>query len=117
MFKRYTEYGRLQGGHDNSVTTLSFSPFGRYIATAALDGTICIWEVLNLKLLCQYSGNDYAVSIAWFPGQEAKLLAGMARGSILSLSFSEARLICSHRGVLRLTQAPEDNRSFGAFGA
>ncbi|KAI0689580.1 WD40-repeat-containing domain protein [Cerioporus squamosus] len=88
MSREYAELGRLSGGHTDVVTAISFSPRATYLATAATDNRICIWEVSSRKLLHEYSGSNYALCLTWMPARENHLLCGMSDGYVISLSFS-----------------------------
>lgn len=70
------------------ITAIAFSPQATYLATAATDNKICIWEVASRKLLHEYFGSSYALCVTWMPVRENYLLCGMADGYVTSLSFS-----------------------------
>ncbi|RDX41536.1 WD40 repeat-like protein, partial [Lentinus brumalis] len=42
-------------GHTDSVNAVCFSPCERYIATASVDGTICLWSTRNGELLWNFN--------------------------------------------------------------
>ena len=39
------------GGHRETIFGISFSPDGKYLATASQDSTVCIWEVSSHRLV------------------------------------------------------------------
>lgn len=90
MSREYSALALLAGGHNGAVTVISFSPRARYLATAATDNRICIWEVASRKLLSSYHGNSYAVCLAWLPNDQhpSHLLCGMLDGYVISLQFT-----------------------------
>ena len=88
MSREYAEFARLLGGHNGALTTISFSPRAKYLATAATDNRICIWEVASRKLLCKYQGSSYALCFAWVPSVEGHVLCGMLDGYVVSLALT-----------------------------
>ncbi|KAI0695270.1 WD40-repeat-containing domain protein [Cerioporus squamosus] len=88
MSREYAELARLPGGHNGAITVISFSPRATYLATAATDDKICIWEAASRKLLHRYHGSSYALCLAWMPNREDHLLCGMLDGYVVCLSFS-----------------------------
>ncbi len=89
MSREYAEFGRLAGGHNGVVTAITFSPRATYLATAATDNKICVWEVASRKLLHEYTGSNHALCLTWMPTGESHLLCGMSDGYVISLSFSQ----------------------------
>ncbi|RPD60446.1 WD40 repeat-like protein, partial [Lentinus tigrinus ALCF2SS1-7] len=67
---------------------ISFSPGAKYLATAATDNRICIWEIASRKLRSRYHGSSYALCFAWVPEGEGHLLCGMLDGYVVSLTFT-----------------------------
>ena len=98
MSREYVELARLPEGHNGAITTISFSPCARYLATAATDNRICIWEVASRKLLNKYHGSSYALCLAWVPGMdvEGHLLCGMLDGYIVHVTFTPVGHSAAH---------------------
>lgn len=70
-----------QGEHSASITTVAWSPSGRYLATAAEDGQILVWDADD-KLDLNTAMLDAPVSgLAWCPGHNA-LAACTADGAV-----------------------------------
>lgn len=90
MSRDYSELALLPGEHNGAVTAISFSPRAKYLATAATDNRICIWEVASRKLMSRYHGSSYALCLAWMPTSEdpSHLLCGMLDGYVVSLQFT-----------------------------
>ncbi|RPD78035.1 WD40 repeat-like protein, partial [Lentinus tigrinus ALCF2SS1-7] len=84
---------------------ISFSPRARYLATAATDNRICIWEVASRKLLSRYHGSSYALCLAWIPNFEGHLLCGMLDGYVVSLTFTPTMIRA--QGIVVHTSAVE----------
>ncbi|RPD56983.1 WD40 repeat-like protein, partial [Lentinus tigrinus ALCF2SS1-7] len=84
---------------------ISFSPRAKYLATAATDNRICIWDVTSRKLLNRYHGSSYALCLAWVPDFEGHLLCGMLDGYVVSLTFTPKTIRA--RGLVVHTSAVE----------
>ena len=64
---------KLQG-HDKTIAALSFSPDGNTLATAGLDGKMCLWKVAEGKIAFRIEADKNAVyAVAFAP--DGKLLA------------------------------------------
>ena len=71
----------LKGPHNESVVSCGFSVDGSYCSTAALDGTICVWNAKTGELVHSPEGPGGEISfIQWHPRGSA-LLAGASDGS------------------------------------
>jgi WD40 repeat protein len=118
-------------GHSAEVQTARFSPDGRYIVTASLDGTARVWEAKSLREVPSASplehrspvnsakfdsvgdrivtGCENGVVTVWEMGSKAKLLEFMAhREAVLDASFNpEGTLIvtASHDETARIWRA------------
>lgn len=69
-------------GHRDLVTSLTWSPDGRLIASASLDGTVQVWEVASGGLLLTYTRHQCAVlAVAWSP-DGTRLASAGADGSL-----------------------------------
>ena len=53
-------------GHSNSITAMQFSPNGRYLASAARDSKVLIWDVLEKKVVQKFDIHD-VIEIDWHP--------------------------------------------------
>eukprot|EP00586_Coscinodiscus_wailesii_P022550 CAMPEP_0172520384 /NCGR_PEP_ID=MMETSP1066-20121228/291969_1 /TAXON_ID=671091 /ORGANISM="Coscinodiscus wailesii, Strain CCMP2513" /LENGTH=818 /DNA_ID=CAMNT_0013303131 /DNA_START=108 /DNA_END=2564 /DNA_ORIENTATION=- len=57
-------------GHKETVFGLSFSPCGKYLATASQDSDIKVWSVADNKLVGNFGGHDHdyeCLRVAWAP--------------------------------------------------
>ncbi|KAF9074948.1 WD40-repeat-containing domain protein [Rhodocollybia butyracea] len=52
--------------HQGPIFTTRFSPSGRWLLTASLDGTSCLWDVAGKRLHRQYSAHeDCCLDVDW----------------------------------------------------
>jgi WD40 repeat protein len=62
-------------GHKDAVTSLAFSPDGKYIAAGSFDNSICLWDTGSGRLLRTLTGLNQKVSSVVF-SPDSKSLAG-----------------------------------------
>jgi chromosome transmission fidelity protein 4 len=56
-------------GHDSEITTLSFSPNGRYLSSSGKDEKILVWDCSTRRVVLQFPEASGPVSsLAWRPG-------------------------------------------------
>ena len=89
MESGFEEHVRLTGGHTSGMAATSFSPYGRLLATAGLEGNLCIWDVSSGDLVHAYRGNSAALSISWTPDDEDSLQCGTEDGNFVNLMISQ----------------------------
>ncbi|KAL1938897.1 hypothetical protein VTO73DRAFT_11277 [Trametes versicolor] len=78
-------------GHRNAVTAVEFSPNGRQLASAGLDGRVCIWDVKAGTLLYVFSGQSAILSLLWLESDE-RLICGMEDGTIATFTICAKRV-------------------------
>lgn len=92
---QYQQIARLRHseGHTNGITTLTFSPNGRLLASGGLDGRVCIWEISGHKLRYVFLGKSSVLSLGWLDKSNERLVCGMEDGTIASLTLSNVRFL------------------------
>lgn len=88
------DIGDLAKGHTAGVAAVAFSPNGAALASAGLDGKVCIWDISNGLLQHVFIGSGSILSLAW--AQDGLLLCGVEDGSIAAITVSTVRGISSH---------------------
>ncbi|HUI42832.1 MAG TPA: WD40 repeat domain-containing protein, partial [Terriglobia bacterium] len=83
-------------GHSSPVQSAAFSPTGRLILTASIDGTARLWDVLTGKEVRRFDCGR-AVTSAVFSPDEKKVLTGTHDGTVQLWDAS------SGKEILRLT--------------
>jgi eukaryotic-like serine/threonine-protein kinase len=69
-------------GHAKAATAVTFSLDGKRAASAADDGTVCIWEVASAKELHRQSGLKVRLSQLSFPGPGRHLVLTTPQGAL-----------------------------------
>jgi WD40 repeat protein len=89
---------RTLKGHSWSVSSVSFSPDGKTLASGSLDKTIKLWSVLDGKLLSTLEGHsDYVYSVSFSP--DGKTLASGSWDKTIRLwSVPEGKLLHTLEG-------------------
>ena len=82
----YSECACFEQGHIKGVTAVSFSPTGSLLASAGLDGRVCIWDTTSLEMRYVYTAACAVLCCAWRPSEaDDVLFCGLRNGSIATL--------------------------------
>ncbi len=90
--------------HENAVSAVTFSPDGRWLATASWDTTARLWEVANstaaLRVLAEHAGPIHAVAFS----PDGRWLATASQGKTARLwevasPAAEPRVLAGHAHV------------------
>ena len=65
-------------GHQNIVSTLAFSPDGRYLATASEDLSINLWDLGSGKRIKKMTGHTASIYSLSFSAESSLLVSGGA---------------------------------------
>ncbi|TFK59861.1 hypothetical protein BDN72DRAFT_905475 [Pluteus cervinus] len=79
----------LKGKHADSITALSFSKSGQYLASASMDSRLCVWSP-NQGAKFTIEGTAGFISLAWV--DENTLLSGTEDGRLITVEFSNVLL-------------------------
>ena len=92
-----------QLGHSEGISSMAFSPDGKYIVSSSLDQTLHIWDIERSRELRTFSGiNRGIISVAWSP-DNLHIVSGAWDGSITIWDVNNADIIKSfpaHHGAV-----------------
>ena len=86
----YEKRHELVDGHRKGITKVAFSANRDHIrvATAGLDGCVCVWEVSTGKLLYQFKCSSSILSMVWSVRGEEIIICGLQDGTIACLDMT-----------------------------
>lgn len=102
---RYQEYRVLTDIHSDTIACVAFSEDGKLLASAGLDGNLCVWSLKTGLLYYQYFTGHAVLSIVWADFE--RILCGLKDGSIACLVINSETVRSTHLpwiSVLRLTK-------------
>lgn len=73
---------RVFSGHSGRVTSASFSPDGKLLVTASIDGTVRVWDISTGGVLCEFKAGDNKFSTAHFSGDGQLVKATSGDGEV-----------------------------------
>jgi len=79
------------GGHTEAVTSVSFSPDGKTIASASLDGTVKLWNTEGKLLHTLQSHTSGVSSVSFSP--DGKMFASVSSDKTVKLWNTEGKLL------------------------
>lgn len=104
------ERNRLEG-HDDAVTSVSFSPDGQTIATASYDNTVKIWSQNGLLLQTLKGHSDRVTSVSF--SSNGNLIATASYDKTVKLWSRDGKLLQTLKGhkdrVTSVTFSPSGN--------
>ncbi|KAI0746380.1 WD40-repeat-containing domain protein [Daedaleopsis nitida] len=70
-------------GHSKGITNVAFNNNSSLLATAGLDGTVCLWNTSTWKISDIYFSKSAVTGLAWF--SDTALVCGLEDGVLSSL--------------------------------
>ena len=100
MSLQYQDYLRLANGHTRGITKVAFSPNGVFIATAGLDGRVCVWNAQTGELGYVFSGTTEVLSLIWAPPRDDIMICGLADGTLACLNIGDVCIVHAFLAML-----------------
>ena len=73
-------------GHDRSITGVEFTPCGRFVVSASLDGTVRLWELSASRCVATFDAGADVVSLSSV-GRAGEMTCSTRDGRLLFLSL------------------------------
>jgi WD40 repeat protein len=88
-------------GHDNQVTSVAFSPNGKYALSGSVDNTLKLWDISSGKEIRTFKGHDDAVQSVAFSPDGKYALSGSDDNTLKLWDISSGKEIRSFIGHKR----------------
>ena len=104
----------LQSGHSMGVTTLAFSPDGKWLASGGYDNTIILWDLSSGEELRRFKGHDDAVMRVLFSPRGDRLLSSDLKGGVKEWDANSGAVVAAFRvrNVCRSMAFSSDGQNF-----
>ena len=103
-------------GHKDKISTVSFSPDGKLLASGGADTTIVIWDVLLKKEIRSWNIHKTGIYSLCFSKDSKYLASGSEDHTIKILNVNSGRILSSLKGNNSLGLLTGTNVSFGPNG-
>jgi WD40 repeat protein len=100
-------------------TCLAFHPSGRWLASASLANTVCLWEVATQRLIAEWLGHEDTVTCLAFSGDGHWLVSGSDDRTVRFWETATGRLVATtelHTRIKGLALAPDSCSLFTSNG-
>lgn len=80
-------------GHTKPITTIAISNTGKYVATAATDKSIKLWDVKTGKEIATFLNAKSNTSKICFDANDTRIFVGLITGEIIELDIEKKNLL------------------------
>ncbi|KAI5836011.1 WD40 repeat-like protein [Schizophyllum commune Tattone D] len=113
IFRILTVEGKLyfqDALHTGAIFVVRYSPNGKYILTASLDGTAALWNPANKSLVRQYEVHkDCCLDVCWITDELCASCGADGRANILSVNQREPlKTLSGHSTEINQIKANRD---------
>lgn len=100
--------------HDRGITSLHYSPNGRYIVSASIDQTIKVWNAFDFSLLKTFNTKETELDVIFSPDSKT-LVAGGTDSAIKFMDLNTGAIqktFRKHRGAVTSLQFMPNNSDY-----
>jgi WD40 repeat protein len=94
----------VQMGHTSRVSSLCYSPDGRYIVSASDDGKAKLWDTITGKVLRTFTGHEMGIYSVCFSPDGKYIVTGSVDNTIKKWDVENGREIGSFLGHEKIVQ-------------
>ena len=90
---KYKLESQLQQGHIKYITTITYSPNGKYIASGSYDNTIILWNIKNGREIRTFNQHTKPIESLEFSVDGSKILSSSADNTVIIFDIITAKVI------------------------